>query len=148
MCIKCADDNIMVTGKTFRYKYETNMIKQLLLLSILLIIGTTANAQYRALTLEGGAGKGLDTNTEFYTGSVNFQWGFNADWYLLNWSGISYDVEQPFQRWLASEVSMNRAFGQTKNFGIGAGIQYRNSLLDGIDGYYAILKVRKTFLFK
>ncbi|WP_445664081.1 hypothetical protein [Fodinibius sp. AD559] len=121
---------------------------RLLLLSVFLIISITANAQYRALTLEGGAGKGLDSNTEFYGGSVNFHWGFNEHWYLLNWNGISYDVEQPYQRWLASEVSMNRAFGKVNNYGIGAGIQYRNSMVDGIDGYYAILKVRKTFLFK
>jgi len=56
-------------------------------------------------------------------------------------------VEQPYQRWLASEISMNRAFGTSKNFGIGTGIQYRNSMFDGIDGYYAIIKLRKTFIF-
>lgn len=145
--MKYASDNIMIAGKRISHNHEATMIKRLLLLSACLIISITANAQYRALTIEGLAGKGLDTNTEFYGGSVNFQWGINEDWYLLNWTGISYDIEQPYQRWLASEVSMNRAFGRAKNFGIGTGIQYRNSMFEGIDGYYAILKIRRTFIF-
>lgn len=120
------------------------MSKQLTLLLLFLLIGVTAQAQYRALTVEGFAGKGLDTNTEFYGGSVNLTWEFdNTKWFLMNWTGISYDVEQPQQRWFASDISMNRKLGN--GFSTGGGIQYRNALLDNIDGWYGIIRIRKTF---
>lgn len=121
------------------------MIKRVLFVLGFLLISFEAQAQYRALTVSATNGVGLTEQTTLHAGSIYFHYDVNDNWYVSNWTGASYDVNNIYQRWISSEVTANKYLSDKKTFSIGAGLQYRYSMEENLNDFYLVIKISKTF---
>ncbi len=121
-------------------------MKNMFIILILLFVGvSTSQAQgnWRAINLNASAGTQLfDTDNNFVGGSIGVHWDFNQRYFLSNWNGIHYSLDNGFSDWFASQVTINRNINAL-GISVGTGIQYRNDL-NNTDATFGVISISKT----
>ena len=103
-----------------------------------------AQGNWRAISLNANAGtNNTQFENSFVGGSVGVHWDFNENYFLSNWNGIHYSLDQPFSDWFASQVTINRNLHRLGGISVGVGVQYRNDLNE-VDATFGVIQISKT----